>query len=146
TVQGGGDSTLLPLLWTRRIADELARCLWPDTAVGVQGDPEALVEQRRRIWAALMPCAERLVLGDLTAEDAGKLLAVLEKEAVQLHQLRLAFRHQRRYPVRSGDAEADAFEILGRCRYIDHPTALAMACAEMGIPSAAHCPDPLLAT
>src|SRR5690606_35122317 len=126
------------------IADELARCLWPDTAVGAQGDPAVLVAQRRRIWAALMPCAERLVLGDLTAAEAGELLAVLEKEGVQLHQLRLAFRHQRRYPVRNGDAQADAFEILGRWRYVDHPTALAMACAEMGIPSAAHCPDPLL--
>lgn len=139
---GGGDSDPVPLLWTRRLADELAACIWPETAVARHGDPEGLKRQRGDVWAALMPNAERVIRRDLRGPQAGAVLAALAEQGVQLHQMRLDFRHERRYPVRSA-GEADAFEVVGRWRFVDRPTALALACAELGVPDLAHCPDPL---
>ncbi len=139
----GGETAMVPLLWTRRIADELARCIAPQTALDRHADPKALGRQRSAIWAALLPSAERLIARDVHGPTAGRVLAALEKEGVQLHQLRLDFRHERRYPVRSAQDD-DAFEVVGRWRFVDRETALRLACAEFGIPDLAHCPDPLL--
>jgi len=121
-----------PSSWGRRIARRVAECALGERAVGGEGATwDALERQHRRIWRALMPCADHDVVADLPPERVADIVLLLDQEGVQEHQMRIEFRHERAYPLRATEEEAQAArEILGRWRYIGRAQAERMAAAE----------------
>lgn len=133
-----------PLTWSRRIADDLAACLYGEEAARTDRTDDArLTAQRRAIWRALMPCGETVALDGVPAERAEALEEVLDAEGVASHQMRVQYRSERRYPVRKDGS--DAFAILGDWRYPDAREAVAAVLAAIGR-SADELADPRLRT
>lgn len=87
-----------PITWTRWIADELARCLYGEAAIGRRGDVDLLAKQRRNIWRALVPRASHRCLEGVPAGYALAVQRTLELEGVGTHQMRLELERERIYP------------------------------------------------
>jgi len=132
--RGGGDEPIFPLSWSRRLADGLTEARWPELAPETaRVEPDELEERRRRIWRALLPCGETTAIRRLPTKGVAGLIAALDEEGVQGHQMRVEYRHERRYPVRGGygeravagagedepeHVEHGAFRVLGHWRFL----------------------------
>lgn len=130
-----GEEPIFPLSWSRRLADGLAEARWPELAQETARiEPDELERRRQRIWWALMPCGETTAIRRLPIGGVEGLIAALDKEGVQGHQMRVEYRHERQYPVRDGyderavavaeegepgHVEHGAFRVLGRWRFLD---------------------------
>lgn len=120
----GTPPKLKPTLWARRVADGLGRCLWPDhPAYEKKTRFEELQRQRDRIWEALMPSAEALVLRGVDSRDVDGLLKLLAKEKVWPHQMRVDFQHERVYPTRDTQRGEGAFALVGAWRHLSEDEA-----------------------
>ncbi len=115
-----GEKPISPLRWSRRLADGLAKARWPETALDAgKVRWKELEKQRALIWKALMPCGETTAFRKLPPHKVGDLIAVLDEEGVQGHQMRIDYEHERVYPVREETPENEAFQVLGKWRYLE---------------------------
>ncbi|MDP6538471.1 MAG: penicillin-binding transpeptidase domain-containing protein [Planctomycetota bacterium] len=129
-----GGRTPGPRRWSQKIADGLARSMRGGAEPErIAGDVWVAHErQRARIWRALMPCADRVVIDSLPPGRVAALAALLDEERVAEHQMNLGFHHERVYPVRESAVAVDErpFEVIGSWRYIDHATAVRRVVSE----------------
>lgn len=138
-----GRRPLGPLRFARRLAQDLARCVLGERAVGGEKASERdLVRQHDRIWRALMPTAERTVIEGLDTAEAARIVAVLRKESVEEHQMSVRFHHERRYPLRESGM-GESLSILGSWRFLEREQAQALAARELGLESPGACPPEL---
>jgi cell division protein FtsI/penicillin-binding protein 2 len=132
--QGFGRS---PLAFTRRLADDLARCLTGmDLPSGARR--EAL---RQWVWSLLMPSTHLRVLERLDPAAAHELCRLLEEEGVARHQMRVERSFERGYPFGN-------LSVLGHWGFIGPDLAGKLAAADLGLDPARDlsegAPTPLL--
>lgn len=128
-----------PRRWSQKLADGLAHSIRggdePERAVG---DVWAAHERERaRVWRALIPCADRVVVDSLPPARVTTLAALFDREHVAEHQMSLGFHHERVYPVRQVDGTQRPFRVIGSWRYIDRGTATrraVAACCGVAVP------------
>jgi cell division protein FtsI/penicillin-binding protein 2 len=117
-----------PLEWTRLLADGIAEAMLPADEVG--GLVLTFKQQERRrsqVWKAMIPSADTVAIKGLPPESVFDINNVLDNEVVASHQMSIRFEHERVYPTRVAGADGEAFDVLGKWRYIDRPKALRLA-------------------
>jgi hypothetical protein len=129
--QSSGKRTIQPITWTRRLADGLARARSGGAQVGEKAPTWSELEQRRAaVWEALLPCADTIAMRNLPPHRVVELIRLLDKQAVQSHQMTIEFEHERVYPPRTGGEHEAAFRLLGKWRYIGEAEARRKAALE----------------
>lgn len=118
TRRAGGVSS--PVRWTRRLADGLAAALPGRVARPVtegeespqESDERRRTRERDAVWRALIPCAWRVAIEDVPPEIEAGLSALLEREGVQDHQMKIEEVRERNYPL-------GTFDLLGDWGFVD---------------------------
>ena len=122
------DRPIKPIQWSRRLADGLALARWPEGgADGAAKTWDELEHRRMRVWDALFPVADTIVVEELPPGSVVDLIALLDDERVKAHQMQIRFETERVYPVRSDAPSREAFKVLGSWRYVDEEEALRLA-------------------
>lgn len=113
-----------PLAWTRSLADGLAEAITPPEPNAERLSWEAQEKRREAIWKALLPDADAIAVRGLPPESVVDLIALLDEQGVQGHQMSIEFEHERVYPTRDRCVLAEAaHKVVGNWRYIDKPEA-----------------------
>jgi hypothetical protein len=111
-----------PQAWARRVADALIKCIDEERPKGDSRSTEEQQERRREVWLALMPSQFKVVIGEVPAEAAFRLSALLKEEWVHSHQMKLRRDLTRRYPVRGvPDDDLDRVAPAGRVEALPAP-------------------------
>ncbi len=127
-----GWKKIRPLEWSRLLADGIAECIRPG-APGARALTFKQLEKRRaQVWKAMIPSADTVAIQGLPPEAVFDINGVLDNQVVASHQMSIRFEHERVYPTRVEGPQGKAFDVLGRWRFINRPTALRMA-AEEGV-------------
>ncbi len=118
------EEPISPLTWTRSLADGLAQAIAPRDPNAERLSWEAQEKRRERIWKALLPDADAIAVRGLPAESVVDLIALLDEQGVQSHQMSIEFEHERVYPTRDNCVLAEAaHEVVGNWRFIGKPEA-----------------------
>lgn len=117
-----------PIVWTRKLADGLVYARHPELKEREEPlswrEKEAL---RAKIWKAFLPCADTIAFRGLPPGSVLDLIELLDAESVQKHQMAIEFEHERVYPVRDLGRAGEAWQVLGKWRFIGEPEAQDLA-------------------
>lgn len=118
------EEPISPLRWTRTVADGVANAIAPRDPEAERLTWEEQETRREGIWRALLPDGDAIAVRGLPAESVVDLIALLDEQGVQGHQMSIEFEHERVYPARDRCVLAEAaHQVVGKWRYLDPPEA-----------------------